>query len=171
MDVEELAFKGILDATRPKDFADRMLDVASWYGVKFDNVLQDFRAALVGNHEAIYRFRVIIKSEDIAAELLRLDKHTLTGKDLELAKVDARYNIIMKETLPIKGDALRTGRKQSYENSREFEEFLNTYFPFLIKIIDRIDGVFTRLHLKLVLRRVRKKNAGLIKHLNKIKTP
>lgn len=72
---------------------------------------QRLTSALVGNHEAVRTFGIVISQARLKEELLRIGMADLTGQALEQAKVQARLNIIMRDTADAHGDAARTARQ------------------------------------------------------------
>jgi hypothetical protein len=72
-------------------------------------------SALVGNHEAVRRFGVIITENSLNAELLRQGIAGGTQAATEQQKVMARLNMLMSSTSDAQGDAARTAG--SWKNS------------------------------------------------------
>src|SRR3990167_9585717 len=89
-------------------------DVASFNNAADITVMQDFQSALVGNHETVRKYGIVISEATIKQELGRMGAEGLTGAALEQAKVQARLNLILAGTSDAQGDAARTA--DSYAN-------------------------------------------------------
>ena len=83
-------------------------DVASFNNASDAETMEAFQSALVGNHETVRRFGIVITEATINQELLRmgLTKTSQTASNAE--KVQARLNLIMAGTTDAHGDAART---------------------------------------------------------------
>lgn len=84
------------------------VDVASFNNASEPETMNLFTSALVGNHEAVRRFGIVITEATLKQELARIGADKLTGAALEQAKVQARLNLIMASTSDAHGDAERT---------------------------------------------------------------
>lgn len=90
------------------------VDVGSFNNQLDENVIRDMTSAIVGNHEAVRKYGIIITEAALKQEALRagIDK---SYKDLtNLEKVQLRYNMILAGTTDAQGDAIRTA--DSYAN-------------------------------------------------------
>jgi len=84
------------------------VDLASFNNLRSEEAIERLVSALVGNHETVRRFGVIIDEAALKQEALRSGMVT-SAKDLTAAqKVQARYNLIMAGTTDAQGDAIRT---------------------------------------------------------------
>ena len=84
------------------------VDVASFNNANDVETMEAFKSALVGNHEAVRRFGIVITETELKAELLRMGINK-NSKDVDAAtKVQARLNLIMQGTGDAQGDATRT---------------------------------------------------------------
>ena len=84
------------------------VDVASFNNAQDDETMQAFQSALVGNHEAVRRFGIVITETELKNELLRMGI-TKTYNEIDAqTKVQARLNLIMAGTKDAQGDAART---------------------------------------------------------------
>jgi len=90
------------------------VDVASFNNAVDDDVLRDFTSALVGNHETVRKYGIVITEAALKQEALRngYTKNWLQLKENEKAQL--RYNLILAGTADAQGDAIRTG--DSYAN-------------------------------------------------------
>ena len=84
------------------------LDLASFNNVADDEALRDLQSALVGNHETVRKYGVIITEATLKQELLTMGikKSYLEVSNQE--KVLARLAIMVRSTTDAQGDALRT---------------------------------------------------------------
>ena len=84
------------------------VDVGSFNDVSDPEVMRAFQSALVGNHEAVRRFGVIITEATLKQELLRMGITKNSNEVDNATKVQARLNILMAGTTDAQGDAVRT---------------------------------------------------------------
>lgn len=89
-------------------------DVASFSNAADDTVIRDFTSAMVGNHETVRKYGVIISEARLEQEAFEqgLGKQYKDLSDLE--KVTLRFAIIQKSSTDAVGDAIRTA--DSYAN-------------------------------------------------------
>lgn len=90
------------------ELAGLTFDLASFNDVAEANVMADLRTTLIGNHEAMQKYGVVLNETVLKEELARMGSEELTGAALEQAKVQARLNIILDRTADAHGDAART---------------------------------------------------------------
>jgi hypothetical protein len=84
------------------------VDVASFNNASDTETMMAFQSALVGNHETVRRFGVVITEATLKQELLRMGI-TKNSKDVTNAeKVQARMNLIIAGTSDAHGDAIKT---------------------------------------------------------------
>ena len=144
------------------------VDVASFNNASDTETMMAFQSALVGNHETVRRFGVVITEATLKQELLRMGI-TKTAKEVTNAeKVQARLNLIIAGTSDAQGDAERTNT--SFANSMkalsaEFEEFMveaiNPMLPALANMVRSLKDTITE--TKEFLRSI-----GLLSELNTI---
>lgn len=144
------------------------VDVASFNNASDTETMMAFQSALVGNHETVRRFGVVITEATLKQELLRMGI-TKTAKEVTNAeKVQARLNLIIAGTSDAQGDAERTNT--SFANSMkalsaEFQEFMveavTPMLPALSKMVRSIKD--STIQLKEFLRTI-----GLLDELNKV---
>jgi len=91
------------------------LDIASFNNAADDETLMRLQSALVGNHETVRRFGIIITEAALQTELLRMGIQKNVKEASAQAKVQARLNIIIAGSADAQGDALRTA--DSFANS------------------------------------------------------
>ena len=70
--------------------------------------MRAFQSALVGNHETVRRFGVVITEATIQQELMRMGINKLSKDASNQEKVQARLNILLRGTTDAQGDAART---------------------------------------------------------------
>ena len=91
------------------------VDVASFNNANDTETMEAFQSALVGNHETVRRFGVVITEATLKQELLRMGIKRTGAEVTNAEKVQARLNLITAGTSDAQGDALRTAG--SYANS------------------------------------------------------
>ena len=101
------------------------VDVASFNNASDTETMEAFQSALVGNHETVRRFGIVITEAEIKQELLRMGIKETSNEVSAATKVQARLNLIIKGTEDAQGDAIRTA--DSFANrtkklTAEFEE-------------------------------------------------
>ena len=84
------------------------VDVASFNNASDTETMAAFQSALVGNHETVRRFGVIITEATLSQELMRMGIEKGTKAATEAQKVQARLNLITRGTTDAHGDAART---------------------------------------------------------------
>ena len=90
------------------DLTKLAVDVASFNNASDTETMEAFQSALVGNHETVRRFGVVITEATLKQELLRMGI-TATGDAVSNSqKVQARLNLILAGTTDAQGDAART---------------------------------------------------------------
>ena len=144
------------------------VDVASFNNASDVDTMRAFQSALVGNHETVRRFGVVITEATLKQELLRMGI-TKTAKEVTNAeKVQARLNLIIAGTSDAQGDAERTNT--SFANSMkalnaEFQEFMveaiTPMLPALSKMVQSLKDSI--IQTKEFLRSI-----GLLSELNTI---
>lgn len=144
------------------------VDVASFNNASDVDTMMAFQSALVGNHETVRRFGVVITEATLKQELLRMGINKASNEVTNAEKVQARLNLIIAGTSDAQGDAERTS--DSFANSMkalnaEFQEFMveavTPLLPALSKIIKSLKDSITE--TKEFLRTI-----GLLSKLNEI---
>lgn len=90
------------------------VDVASFKNELDTTVMNAFQSALVGNHEAVRRFGIVITQADLKNELFRMGIKKNIDEVSAQTKVTARLNLIMAGTVDAQGDAAKTA--ESFAN-------------------------------------------------------
>jgi uncharacterized spore protein YtfJ len=84
------------------------VDLGSFNNMPMGEALTRLRGALIGAHENVATFGVIINENTLKQELARMGADKFTGSLKEQAKVQARMNLIMAQTTDAQNDAVRT---------------------------------------------------------------
>ena len=84
------------------------VDVGSFNDEADAEVMRAFQSALVGNHEAVRRFGIVITEASLKQELLNMGINKSVNEITNQEKVQARLNLIMKGTTDAQGDAIKT---------------------------------------------------------------
>jgi len=84
------------------------VDLASFNNTAEPDVIRDLQSAIVGNHETMRKYGVIITQATLDQELLNMGLNKGAAAASESEKAQARLNIIMRGTTDAQGDALRT---------------------------------------------------------------
>lgn len=90
------------------------VDVASFNNAMDADVMRDFQSALVGNHETVRKYGIILSESTLEQEAFQ---RGLRGSYSELTdnqKVLLRYSLLLKGSKDAQGDAIRTA--DSYAN-------------------------------------------------------
>lgn len=90
------------------------VDVASFNNKSDAEVIRDFTSALVGNHETVRKYGIIIGESAIEQEAFNQGIGKSYKELTDLQKVMLRYALIQKGTTDAQGDAIRTA--DSYAN-------------------------------------------------------
>jgi len=144
------------------------VDVASFNNASDVETMMAFQSALVGNHETVRRFGVVITEATLKQELLRMGITKTADEITNAEKVQARLNLIIAGTADAQGDAERTNT--SFANSMkalsaEFQEFMveaiNPMLPALANMVRSIKESI--IETKEFLRSI-----GLLSELNKV---
>lgn len=84
------------------------IDLASFNNTTEQGAVEDLQSALVGNHETMRKYGVVITETTLNTELLSMGIRGGTQAASEQEKMMARLNIITKGTTDAQGDAART---------------------------------------------------------------
>ena len=92
------------------------VDLAAFDNMAEPETINLLTSALVGNHEAVRRFGIIITESTLKTEIQRQGWADSVQKATELQKAQARLNIIMRNSADAQGAALREA--DSYANKQ-----------------------------------------------------
>ncbi|KKN57466.1 hypothetical protein LCGC14_0561780 [marine sediment metagenome] len=84
------------------------VDVGSFNNTLAPDVMEDFQSAIVGNHETVRKYGIIILQTTLDQELLNMGIEGGVKVATEMEKVQARLNIIYAGTTDAQGDAIAT---------------------------------------------------------------
>jgi len=84
------------------------VDMGSFNNVADADVMRDLQSAIVGNHETMRKYGVIITQATLEQELYKMGVEGGISAATEQEKVQARLNLIMAGTTDAQGDATRT---------------------------------------------------------------
>lgn len=91
------------------------IDLAAFNNSSDAEAVEKLTSAIVGNHEAVRSYGIVITETVLKQELARMGALELTGAQLEVAKAQARLNVIMRSTSDAQGAAVREAG--SYSNT------------------------------------------------------
>jgi hypothetical protein len=106
------------------------VDLSSFKNIPVADVMRDMQSALVGNHETVRKYGVIITEAALKQEVLRMGIQKSWKEVSNQEKVQARMNLIMKSTVDAQGDAIRTA--DSHANV--MRSLKSTYEEFKVEI-------------------------------------
>ena len=95
-------------AEMSKSLVKLAVDVGSFKNAQDVGVMNAFTSALVGNHESVRRFGIVITETELQAELFRMGITKSKNEVSAAEKVQARFNLILAGTKDAQGDAERT---------------------------------------------------------------
>lgn len=135
------------------------VDVGSFNDANEVETMRAFQSALVGNHETVRRFGVVITEATLNQELLTMGIEGGSRAASNAEKVQARMNLILKGTTDAQGDAARTSTSFANELralQANFGEFITElgmlFLPIATKVIralntatDAVRGLFSAL--------------------------
>jgi hypothetical protein len=84
------------------------VDLSSFNNIAESDAIADLQSAIVGNHETMRKYGVIINETTLKQELMNMGVSKGIMAATEAEKAQARLNIIMKGTADAQGDAIRT---------------------------------------------------------------
>jgi len=130
------------------------VDVASFNNMQDADVMKDFESAVVGLHQTVKKYGVVITEAMIDQELLNMgiEKTAIEADNVE--KVMARLNIMQRALTDSQGDAIKTA--DSYENVMKGQKAAVTEFKSELGT-----------ELSPVVKEARKEYTGFIKTITK----
>lgn len=96
-----------------KALVELAVDVSSFSNKLETDVIRDFQSALVGNHETVRKYGIVVTETTLTQEILNSGLAKSKKEITELNKVQGRLNLIMKGTSDAHGDAARTAGSQA----------------------------------------------------------
>lgn len=123
------------------------VDLSSFNNMPTEEVIRGIQSALVGNHETMRRYGVVINDNKLKQELMNMGFYRGTKHASEQMKIQARLNIIMRETSDAQGDAKRTADSLANTivglNSAWEEMLVNVGKAFGDDMKDGVNGMIT----------------------------
>jgi hypothetical protein len=128
-----------------KALVELTIDLASFNNASEPETMRALQSAIVGNHETVRRFGVIINQAALEQELLNMGIRDGAEAATEAEKAQARLNLIIAGTTDAQGDAIRTS--ESFANQmkglkgelKEVSEQIGTILiPMLAPLIEQI---------------------------------
>lgn len=124
------------------------VDLASFNNMAEPEVMMALQSAIVGNHETVRKFGVIINEAALNQELLNMGITDGTKAATEAQKANARLTLIIAGTADAQDDATRTSR--SFANVMKSlrasmkdvsEEIGMILIPWVSKLIEKVKGI------------------------------
>ena len=120
-------------------------DVASFQNAQDPEVMAAFQSALVGNHEAVRRFGIVITESTLQAELNRMGIRKNINEITNEEKVRARLNLLIAGSTDAIGDAEKTAgsfeNRQKAMNSALNDLAVGVLTPLLPKLAEFADSI------------------------------
>jgi len=91
-----------------KNIIELAVDVASFNNASDPEVINSFTSAIVGNHEAVRKYGIVMTEAQLKLEALESGIIDTAREMTAQEKVQARINLLFKGTRDAQGDALRT---------------------------------------------------------------
>jgi hypothetical protein len=113
-------------ATFGTTLTDLAADLASFKDTSVDEAVQALGSALIGESEPLRRYDVLLNESAVSAKAYELGLAGATGELSEAAKVQARYALILEQTVPAQGDLADTAESLGNRlkaTRRDFLEF------------------------------------------------
>lgn len=129
-----------------KELVTLAVDVASFNNAADANVIRDFTSALVGNHETVRKYGVIIGESAIKQEALRKGLNKTYAQLTDLEKVQLRYSLIQRGTTDAQGDALRTADSYANQLKRLKANVSDLAVEIGEPLMDALNSLFTELN-------------------------
>lgn len=131
------------------------VDVGSFNNTLAPQVMEDFQSAVIGNHETVRKYGIIITQVTLDQELLNMGVEGGVKKATEMEKAQARLNMIYAGTTDAQGDAIKTAGswtnqmlalKESFtEGATEMGLFLNqSLLPLLSEFTPWVKDLMPR---------------------------
>lgn len=130
-----------------KQLTELAIDLASFNNEAEPETIASLQSALVGNHETMRKYGVIITQTTLSQELMNMGIADGVKSATEQQKVQARMNIIMEGTTDAQGDAARTAgslanmqRRLKSTMSEMMGEAGRDELPEMTKVLEDFDA-------------------------------
>lgn len=154
-----------------KELVKLAVDVASFSNASDPEVINSFTSALVGNHEAVRKYGILITESSLQQRAFQEGIKKNYNELTNLEKVQLRYNIIMDSTKDAQGDAIRTADSYANQVKRTKAE-LENYKVMLGDFVMPVQGAFVEILGDTVnhLRNAEDGVSGLTKEMEQLST-
>lgn len=130
-----------------KSLTELAVDVASFNNQADADTIRDFTSALVGNHEAVRKYGIIITEASLKQEALAKGITKNYAELTNLEKVSLRMGIIQRSSTDAQGDAIRTA--DSYANqvkrlSANWTEFQTNLGQVVIPTLEKLIALMNK---------------------------
>ena len=139
-----LGFSRVASAKLSATLTQLSLDVASFNNKMDADVVRDFQSAIVGNHETVKKYGIIINEVTIGQKAIEMGLVESAKELTEYDKVLARVNLLQSGTADAQGDVTRTfdtlansikaTKAEFTAFKEEFGEILEPLAMFLLEI-------------------------------------
>ena len=123
------------------------VDVASFNNASDADTMRAFQSAIVGNHETVRRFGVVITEATLKQELMRMGINKSMKEVTNAEKVQARLNLIIDGTSDAHGDATETAHSFANESKAlgsALKELSNEITADLLPALAKLVGFLTK---------------------------
>ncbi len=135
-------------AEMSKSLVELGVDLASFNNRAEPEVIQNLTSAIVGNHEAVRSFGIVITQATLKQELMNMGIQGGVQAATEQQKAMARMNLIIKSTTDAQGDAARTAESFTNQakglsaNIKDAGVAIGKIFmPPLTKLMEALNGL------------------------------
>ncbi len=151
-------------------------DLGSFNDVAQADVIKDLQSALVGNHETMRKYGVVINETTLLQEAMNSGLVNSKAEMTEEIKIRARMNLIIAGTQDAQGDLLRTQESTTNVNAAlnsQLEKLLESYgsavnkgiLPFKKNLLDEITTINKNIKAHILRKKAVEGNATLIEEL------
>lgn len=121
------------------------IDLASFNNASEPETMRALQSAIVGNHETVRKFGVIINQAGLNIELMNMGIRDGVEAATEAEKAQARLNLIIRGTADAQGDAARTSesftnqmRGMKAELKAVGEDIGEILIPYAIQLVEKV---------------------------------
>lgn len=135
-----------------KNMVQLAVDVASFNNQLESDVVRDFQSAIVGNHETVRKYGIVITQTTLDQELMNMGIEDGISAATEQQKVQARLNLIMEGTKDAHGDAAKTAgsfANQMRGLQAQLSETFTTLGSKLLPVVTPFIGKLSELAIKI----------------------
>lgn len=125
------------------------VDVASFNNAADETVIRDFTSALVGNHETVRKYGIIISESALKQAAFNAGIKKTFAQLTDLEKVQLRYALIQRGTTDAQGDAIRTAASYANQVKRLRANIDNLKVAMGSEILPVFNTVVTQINIDL----------------------